>query len=275
MSYDRLHRRGILRSIGAGGLGFVSAGCIESSTDSSDSSDGDGDGAYTEGDQNSGGISSSSPNDDSQRSAPQATIETVAPKIGELGVTMLEVHFDYRVFGSPGSSPSLAVTDGLGEQIYSEIQNDTPPVEIELSPEQIADGGTYEFTISYGGETLDSVTKEYSGFEVTIENTNLDGMQLGEYSSWPEEDPVITISNDGDLPAEIDEILITVGQTPLDAIFTIGSESMPAGSTQTFSASTLADLTPGEWETTVDVRKDEISLGRSSVTTEILPPESG
>jgi hypothetical protein len=203
----------------------------------------------------------------------EGTVEGLDLTLGGFDQTLMRVLFQYTVSGTPEVEPLLTVTDDTGEELYAEQQvNDEPP-EIEMPIEHVQDGATYTVELSYDGELVDSQTVTYEGFSLNLVSTNIDGMELRDFSSTLSERATLSLENTGDVPAYLDEAAVTVGTVELSGEFILSAEPFPPGTPREFDAYSNAELAPGEQEMVIRAKLDDRTIGQDSTTVTLAEPE--
>lgn len=203
----------------------------------------------------------------------EGAVEGLELTLGEFDQTLMRVQFQYTVSGNPGIQPLLTVTDDTGAELYAETQiNDEPP-EIEMPIEHVRDGATYTIELSYDGDLIDSQTVTYEGFSLNLVSTNIDGMELQDFSSTLSERATLSIENTGDVPAYLDEAAVTVGTVELSGEFILSAKPFPPGISREFGAYSNAELAPGEQEMVVRAKLDDRTIGQDSTTVTLTESE--
>ena len=197
-------------------------------------------------------------NQDSKTDGPKisGSITELRSITGDFGSVELQVNFDY----TSSIEPILNIFLN-GRKVYSQEQDNSKPVTVEIPTNIIANGGEYKVVIQYDGKPLAVKSGAFNGFVFEATDVSIEG---GEYSLG---DIEFLGKNTGDLPATIDEFSVTVGKVKVDWAFVIGSTTLGIGAREQFEGISQKRVSGGQYEVEIRALNDQELMGK--YTTEV------
>lgn len=199
-------------------------------------------------------------NQDSKTDGPKisGSITELRAITGNFDSVELQADFDYTSSVEPILNIFLN-----GRKVYSQEQDNSKPVTVEIPTNMIANGGEYKVVLQYDEKPLAVKSGAFDGFVFEATDVNIEG---GEYGLG---EIKFLGKNTGDLPATINEFNVIVGKVKADSVFIIGSTTLGIGAREQFKGQSLKSVSGGQYDVEIRALNDQELMGKYTTKVQI------